>query len=70
MDAIEINNQKQTIQGVHISNREIFQQIRFTVENNHLEGWNPSKEEIEYLLSKATQADSELEKEYQNIFGE
>lgn len=67
---LKIDNQHQTIQGIYIPSKESFQQIRFVVENNHLEGWNPSPDDIEHLLKTVTNPDLKIVKEYQNIFGD
>lgn len=66
---LEINDHNQTIQGVQIADKELYQQIRFVVENNHLEGWQPTKEDIEYLVNVAVNPDPQLLKEYHQIFG-
>lgn len=43
---LDIDNEKQTIQGVKIANKAKFQAIRFVVENNWLEGWEPTQSDI------------------------
>ena len=66
---LEIDDQHQTIQGVQISDLESYQQIRFVVQNGALEGWEPSKEDILFLVDRAEHPDPKLEKEYEEIFG-
>lgn len=67
---LDINDRKQTIQGVYISDKELYQQIRFVVEMEHLEGWNPTTKDIRYLLSSAKNPDPELDKEIDKLFGD
>lgn len=43
---LDIDNEKQTIQGVKIANKAKFQAIRFVVENNWLEDWEPTQSDI------------------------
>jgi transcriptional regulator with XRE-family HTH domain len=66
---LEIDNQRQTIQGVHINDRTSFQQLRFVVQNNVLEGWEPTTEDILFLVDSGEHPDPQLEKEYEEIFG-
>lgn len=67
---LDINDQKQSIQGVYIPDKETYQQIRGVVEASHLEGWQPTKKDIQYLLDEALNPDPELEKRYEEIFGD
>ncbi|MEO5285928.1 helix-turn-helix domain-containing protein [Limosilactobacillus allomucosae] len=67
--SLEINDQYQTIQGVKINDLELYQNIRFVVQNNVLEGWEPTTEDILFLVDSAEHPDPKLEKEYQEIFG-
>jgi transcriptional regulator with XRE-family HTH domain len=66
---LEINNSAQTIQGVYIPNKQTFLNIRFTVEMEHMEGWNPTKRDIEYLLNEAERPDPELTAQIEQVFG-
>lgn len=68
--SLKIDNKKQTIQDVYIPDKEQFQQIRFVVESEHLEGWNPTKKDIEYLLDEAINPDPKLDDEIDKVFGD
>ncbi|BAQ57909.1 helix-turn-helix domain-containing protein [Lactobacillus acetotolerans] len=50
---LNIKDGKQTIQGVYIPDKEMYQQIRSAVEDNHLEGWNPTSKDVKFLLKNA-----------------
>lgn len=65
---LTIDDEQQIIQGIVIPDKEMYQQIRFVIENNHLEGWQPSKKDVEWLLKNAVNPDPELIKEYKKIF--
>ena len=49
-EQLEIDDQKQTIQGIRIFSPSLFKKVRFVVQNNHLEGWNPTEKEINDLV--------------------
>lgn len=66
---LKIDNATQTIQGIHISDKLLFTQLRFVVENNCLEGWKPSKEDIKYLIYKAYNPDSKLDDAIDKLLG-
>ena len=66
---LDINDETQTIQGVFIANKEIYQQIRTVVEVNHLEGWNPTESDIQELLDEAIQPDPVVAKRFEEIWG-
>jgi transcriptional regulator with XRE-family HTH domain len=66
---LAIDNEKQTIQGVKISDKTLFLQIRFVVESEHLEGWNPTPDDIKDLLYSAKHPDPQMVADYQRIFG-
>ena len=66
---LDINDETQTIQGVFIANKEIYQQIRTVVEVNHLEGWNPTKSDIQELLDEAIQPDPVVAERFEEIWG-
>lgn len=67
---LEINDRKQTIQGVKISDLDLYRNIRFVVQSSALEGWQPSAEDILFLIDSAEHPDPKLEQEYREIFGE
>lgn len=50
MSELMIDNDKQTIQGVPIIGRKLFLNIRTVVEAEHLEGWNPTPNDIRDLI--------------------
>lgn len=66
---LDINDETQTIQGVFIANKEIYQQIRTVVEVNHLEGWNPTESDIQELLDEAIQPDPVVAERFEEIWG-
>ena len=70
MNELMIDNDKQTIQGVPIIGRKLFLNIRTVVEAEHLEGWNPTKKDIEYVYKEITNPKPEYLKEYHKLFGE
>lgn len=55
---LDIDNEKQTIQGAKIANKAKFQAIRFVVENNWLEGWEPTQSDILDLCEEWDNPDS------------
>jgi hypothetical protein len=67
---LRIDNDAQTIQGVYIPDKVLFTQIRFVVENQHLEGWKPDKKDIEYLLDRAYNPDPELDDAIDKLVGD
>lgn len=38
-EKLKIDDQTQMIQGIRISDPDLYKKIRFIVQNNHLEGW-------------------------------
>ena len=48
----------------------MYNNIRTAVEVEHLEGWNPTKKDIKYLLDSAINPDPKLTQRYDKIFGE
>ena len=38
-EKLKIDDQTQIIQGIRISDPDLYKEIRFIVQNNHLEGW-------------------------------
>ena len=67
---LEINDPNQTIQDVYIEDKETYQQIRFIVESEHLEGWEPTTAEVEFLLAQALEPNLDLQQEVDQIWGE
>lgn len=67
---LEINDQKQMIQGVYIADKQEYYNMRAVVQAEHLEGWNPTKQDIEYVYKEITNPKSEYLKEYHELFGE
>ena len=65
-----INDQEQSIQGVKIPDLTTYQNIKFTVKNNVMEGWQPSRSDIEELKVFAESSHPELEQKFKEIFGE
>ena len=51
--SLKINDTNQMIQGIYIEDPEMYEQIRFVVESEHLEGWQPDEEDILMLLDEA-----------------
>lgn len=68
--ALKINDHHQMIQGIYIEDPEIYEQIRFVVESEHLEGWQPDEEDILRLLDEALNPSAELQAEIDQIWGE
>lgn len=66
---LKIDDKAQTIQGVHIPEEVVFDRIRFTVLSNHMEGWEPDKDDIENLVEHAYNPNPKYLKEYQELFG-
>lgn len=66
---LDINDETQTIQGVFIANKEIYQQIRTVVEVNHLEGWNPTESDIQELFDEAIQPEPVVAERFEEIWG-
>ena len=65
-EKLKIDDQAQTIQGMKISDPDLYKKIRFIVQNNHLEGWQPTEQEINDLVHDET----DLSEDYYPIFGE
>lgn len=66
---LRIDSREQTIQGVKIPDRTLFLQIRFVVESEHLEGWEPSPDDIRDLIYSADHPDPQTVADYKRIFG-
>ncbi|GGI64200.1 helix-turn-helix domain-containing protein [Limosilactobacillus caviae] len=58
------------IQRVRFSNRSSYQQVRFAVESNVLEGWKPTAKEIRLLKEAAETPDTEMQTEIERLFGD
>lgn len=67
--SLEINDNRQTIQGYYIPNKQEYFNLRTVVEAEHLEGWNPTKKDIEYIYHEITNPKPEYLKEYHELFG-
>lgn len=67
---LQINDQDQTIQGVHITDPDDYRNIKFAVKNNVMEGWRPTRADIEDLKAFIGVPHPELETEYRETFGE
>lgn len=48
----------------------MYEQIRFVVESEHLEGWQPDEEDILMLLDEAINPSKEIKSEIDRIWGE
>lgn len=68
--SLKINDTNQMIQGIHIEDPEMYEQIRFVVESEHLEGWQPDEEDILMLLDEAINPSKEIKSEIDRIWGE
>lgn len=67
--SLKINDTNQMIQGIHIEDPEMYEQIRFVVESEHLEGWQPDEEDILMLLDEAVNPSKEIKSEIDRIWG-
>lgn len=67
---LDIDDQKQIIQGVYIADKQEYFNMRAVVQAEHLEGWNPTKKDIEYVYKEITNPKPEYLKEYHKLFGE
>lgn len=65
-EKLKIDDQTQTIKGIRISDPDLYKKIRFIVQNNYLEGWQPTEQEINDLVHDET----DLSEDYYQIFGE
>ena len=65
---LEIDVDKQTIQGVTIPDPQMFQQICFVVKNNHLEGCKPETKDIARLVDQANKPDQSIIDEINEAF--
>lgn len=65
---LEINNDRQTIQGVLIANTSDFLSLRAIVQAEHLEGFNPTKKDVEEIIKKSKQNDKDFDRLYRKLF--
>lgn len=64
-EQLQIDDQKQMIQGIRVFSPSLYKKVRFVVQNNHLEGWNPTEKEINDLVHSKP----DLSEDYYKIFG-
>lgn len=67
---LEINSKQQTIQGVPLANTRNFLSLRAILQAEHLEGFNPTKEDVEEIIKKSKQEDEDFDRLYQKLFRE
>ena len=65
---LDINDEKQTIQGVYVSDKAMYLELRGVIEASHLEGWNPTKKDVESVLDGVLNPDPEEVKEIMEIW--
>lgn len=65
---LEINSDKQTIQGVLIANTSDFLSLRAILQAEYLEGFNPTKEDVEEIIKKSKQKDKDFDQLYHKLF--
>jgi hypothetical protein len=68
--SLTIDDQARTIQGVKIPDPATYQNIKFTVKSNVMEGWQPSCTDIEELKAFAETSHPELGQKFKEIFGD
>ena len=64
-EQLQIDDQKQMIQELRVFSPSLYKKVRFVVQNNHLEGWNPTEKEINDLVHSKPH----LSEDYYEIFG-
>ncbi|MBC8744660.1 helix-turn-helix transcriptional regulator [Lactobacillus sp. Marseille-P7033] len=67
---LQTDDDQLMIQRVRFSNRSSYQQVRFAVESNVLEGWKPTAKEIRLLKEAAETPDTEMQTEIKRLFGD
>lgn len=67
---LEINSKQQTIQGVLFADTSDFLSLRAILQAEHLEGFNPTKEDVEEIIKKSKQEDEDFDRLYQKLFRE
>ena len=65
---LDINDKNQTIQGVYVSDKAMYLELRGVIEASHLEGWNPTKKDVEFVLDGVLNPDPEEVKEIMGIW--
>lgn len=65
---LKIDDKRQTVQGIQVSDKELYDQVKFAVVNNHLEGWKPNGDDVQYLLKEVQKSDSEFNEMYKELF--
>lgn len=65
---LDINDKNQTIQGVYVSDKAMYLELRGVIEASHLEGWNPTKKDVESVLDGVLNPDPEEVKEIMEIW--
>ncbi|MBB1063424.1 hypothetical protein [Limosilactobacillus fastidiosus] len=65
-----IDDQSQSIQGVKFPDRAIYQNIKFVVKSNVMEGWQPTSADIEELKAFMENGHPELEQQFKTIIGD
>lgn len=66
--SLTIDDQHQAIQGVGISDPINYQNIKFTVKSNVMEGWHPSHSDIEAVKEFTQSRHPNLEQKFKDIF--
>lgn len=67
---LEINSKQQTIQGVLLADTSDFLSLRAILQTEHLEGFNPTKKDVEEIIKKSKQKDEDFDQLYQKLFRE
>lgn len=67
---LQKDDRQLTIQRVQFSSLATYQQVRFAVESNVLEGWEPTAKEVRILRETAEHPDDEMIAEIEQLFGD
>lgn len=65
-----IDDDNQLLQGIYIEDPEMYEQVRFVVESEHLEGWEPEEKDILALVDEAINPSPKIQKEISKVWGE
>ena len=65
-----VDEKKQTIQGFHIADPDLFWTVESAVHSSVMEGWQPTKADISDAYRVATEYQPEMESDFRRIFGE
>ena len=65
---LDINDEKQTIQGVYVSDKAMYFELRGVIVASHLEGQDPTKKDVESVLDGVLNPDPEEVKEIMEIW--